>query len=527
MSTINNNTNLVESSIVNGGSEYIDFSFAFNDSSFSDRIIHLEIMNDFIEVHPNADSTRHSERRREDIQKDNDLLSDQPDVDDCALHEPQDVEADAMVEVFTAGDEAANLHLDYSAVVKVKTVYVNSAILAVKSSYFYKLFSNGMRESPQKHVPLRIFASEEAPFMELLEFMYNKPLNITSLPRLLDVLLAADKFEVATCKRYCSQVLLNTPMTPESAVLYLELPYTILMDDDVRPLAVAAKNYLIARYKDVTKHQEELMGLPLAGVMVLLSSDELQVASEDEVYDFVLKWAQTQYPRLEERSEILRAKLIPFIRFRYMTCHKLKMVQTCNYFDHKFASKLVFEALYFKAESPHRQRILTAESASTNRLFIERAYKYRPVKVVEFEVPYQQCVVYLDLKQEECANMFPFGRIYSQAFHLGSQRFFLSAHCNMDQQSFYHCFDLFLGMLEKGSASCNVDFEFSVRSKPTLEYIRKYKDNCLLSGESAVGSRNFFATPWTSFMAEDSLFFINGVLHLRAELTIRNKLDLQ
>ncbi|CAL5194980.1 unnamed protein product [Lathyrus oleraceus] len=104
MSTINNNTNLVESSIVNGGSEYIDFSFAFNDSSFSDRIIHLEIMNDFIEVHPNADSTRHSERRREDIQKDNvDSLSDQPDVNDCALHEPQDVEADAMVEVFTAG----------------------------------------------------------------------------------------------------------------------------------------------------------------------------------------------------------------------------------------------------------------------------------------------------------------------------------------------------------------------------------------------------------------------------------------
>lgn len=57
------------------------------------------------------------------------------------------------------------------------------------------------------------------------------------------------------------------------------------------------------------------MGLPLAGVLALLSSDELQVESEDAVYDFVLKWAQTQYPRLEERREILRAKLIPYIRF--------------------------------------------------------------------------------------------------------------------------------------------------------------------------------------------------------------------
>lgn len=90
--------------------------------------------------------------------------------------------------------------------------------------------------------------------MELLEFMYDKPLNTTSLPRLLDVLIAADKFEVATCKRYCSQILLSTPMTQESAVLYLELPCSVLMDDVVRPLAVAAKKYLVARYKDVTKY---------------------------------------------------------------------------------------------------------------------------------------------------------------------------------------------------------------------------------------------------------------------------------
>ncbi|CAL5194981.1 unnamed protein product [Lathyrus oleraceus] len=536
---INNNNDSVESSILinsdgsrNGGSEYVDFSFAFNDSSFSDRIIHLEIMNDFIEVCPNVETSSTSAewtscngRRREDIHKDNDLLSDQPAVDNCAQCEPHDAEADAMVEASTAGDEAVNLHMDYSAVVKVKTVYVNSAILAAKSPYFYKLFSNGMRESQQKHVTLRIFASEEDPFMELLEFMYNKPLNTTSLPRLLDVLIAADKFEVATCKIYCSQVLQKTPMTPESAVLYLELPYTVLMDDDVRPLAVEAKKYLIARYKDVTKHQEELMGLPLAGVMVLLSSDELQVTSEDEVYDFVLKWAQTQYPRLEERIEILRAKLIRLIRFPYLTCGKLKMIQTCSDLDHEFTSKLVFDALYFKAEAPHRQRILAAESSSSNRLFIERSYKYRPVKVVEFERPHQQGVVYLDLKREECANLFPSGCVYSQDFHIGSQGFILSAHCNMDKQSFYHCFDLFLGMLEKPYASCCVGYEFAVRSRPTLEYISKYKGDYILTGGSGVGYRNFFGTPWTSFMAEDSVFFINGILHLRVELTIKNQLD--
>ncbi|MCI08996.1 kelch-like protein, partial [Trifolium medium] len=51
--------------------------------------------------------------------------------------------------------------------------------------------------------------------------------------------------------------------------------------------------------------QEEVMNLPLAGIEAILSSDDLQVASEDAVYDFVLKWARHQYSNLEERREVL------------------------------------------------------------------------------------------------------------------------------------------------------------------------------------------------------------------------------
>ncbi|CAJ2631365.1 unnamed protein product [Trifolium pratense] len=515
-----------------------DFAFAFNDSNFSDRILQIEVINDPIQPSSNADGcstvadwANDRKRRREDIKNENDLLPDQPDLIDFAPREPQDEEADAMLEESPSGDEAstvddANLQMDCSTVVKVKTLHISSPILAAKSPFFYKLFSNGMRESEQRHVTLRIAASE-APLMELLNFMYSNSLSVSSPPALLDVLMAADKFEVASCMRYCSRVLRNIPMTPESALLYLDLPSSVLMADAVQPLTDAAKQYLASRYKDVTKHQEELMGLPLAGVEAILSSDELQVASEDAVYDFVLRWARTQYPKLEERREVLGLKLARFIRFPYMTCRKLKKVLTCNDFDHEIASKLVTEALFFKAEAPHRQQILAAESASSSRLFVERSYKYRPVKVVEFELPRQQCVVYLDLKREECANLFPSGRVYSQAFHLGGQGFFLSAHCNMDQQSSFHCFGLFLGMQEKGSVSFAVDYEFAARSRPTEEYVSKYKGNYTFTGGKAVGYRNLFATPWTSFMAEDSLYFINGVLHLRAELTIRNRLDVQ
>ncbi|GLU05908.1 hypothetical protein SLE2022_229810 [Rubroshorea leprosula] len=533
-----------------------DFGFAFNDSNFSDRVLRIEIIADLPESKSDSDAcssiadwARNRKRRREDIKKENgvDVVQQQeqvlncniPDTEDGVAYENQDEEAMAMIEEppsddgfnlnQTADDDDDDGHvhfssrnMDCSTVLRVRNIHISSPILAAKSPFFYKLFSNGMRESEQRHVILRIHASEEAALLDLLHFMYSNALSTTTPTALLDVLMAADKFEVASCMRYCSRLLRNLPMTLDSALLYLDLPSSVLMADAVQALTDAAKQFLAARYKDITKFPEEVLSLPLAGIEAVLSSDDLQVASEDAVYDFVLKWARNHYPKLEERREVLASRLGRLIRFPYMTCRKLKKVLICNDFEPELASKVVLEALFFKAETPYRQRTLAAEEANaTCRRFVERAYKYRPVKVVEFELPRQQCVVYLDLKREECSHLFPAGRVYSQAFHLGGQGFFLSAHCNMDQQSSFHCFGLFLGMQEKGSVSFAVDYEFAARTKPNEEYMSKYKGNYTFTGGKAVGYRNLFAIPWTAFMADDSAYFIKGILHLRAELTIR------
>jgi hypothetical protein len=272
----------------------------------------------------------------------------------------------------------------------------------------------------------------------------------------------------------------------------------------------------------LARFQDELLNLPLAGIEAVLSCDDLQVCSEDSIYDFVLKWARIHYPKLEDRREILTSHLCHLIRFPYMTCQKLKKVLACNDFDPEVASKVVLGALLFKAEAPYRQRSLAAkEDSATRHQFVERAYKSRPVKVLQFELPCQHCIVYLDLKREECARLFPASQLCSHVFYLSGQGFFLSAHCNMDQNTF-HCFGLFLGMQEKGSISCAaVDSEFSARSKPTEKFVSKYKGNFTLTGGKPVWCRNLFGMTWTEFMAEDNPYFINGVVHLRAVLTIR------
>ncbi|KAL6325469.1 hypothetical protein AAG906_023314 [Vitis piasezkii] len=288
-----------------------DFGCAFNDINFSDWIRGLK-------------------RRREDIKKENgaDIVTcpeeqilncNQPDVDDVVACENDDKEAVAMIEESASGNEAevgnnSAWNMDCSTVVRIKTLHISSLILAAKSPFFYKLFSNEMRESEQRRVTLRINASEEAALMELLNFMYSNTLSTITAPGSLDVPMAADKFEVVSRMRLCSRLLRNLPMIPESALLCLELPSSALMAEAVQPLTDAAKQYLASRYKDTTKFQEEAMALPLVGIEAVLSSDDLQVASEDAVYDFVLKWARARYPKLEERHEILGTRLGRFIQ---------------------------------------------------------------------------------------------------------------------------------------------------------------------------------------------------------------------
>ncbi|KAM1584967.1 hypothetical protein ACFX1Z_037891 [Malus domestica] len=533
-----------------GGSdkEVQDFAFAFNDRNFSDRVLVIEIVPDSPEAKLDvvgcstvSDWARNRKRRRAEIKRDSAediavhreelvLNCNMPDTEDNTVFDNQDEEAAAMNEFPSAvgvnlenfvGDDLA-WNLDCHTVIKVRTLHVSSPILAARSPFFYKLFSNGMRESEQRQVSLRIHESEEAPLLEVLNFMYSNTLSVMTPTGLLDVFKVADKFEVASCMRDCSRSLQKLPMTRESALLYLGLPSSILIADAVQPLTDAAKQFLAERYKEITKFQDEVLSLPLAGIEAVLSSNDLQVASEDSIYDFVLKWARTNYPKLEERREILGQRLGRLIRFPQMSCRKLKKVLTCSDFDPGLATKIVLEALFYKSETQHRQRTLAAaDSNAAYRRFVDRSYKYRPVKLVEFVEPRLQCSVFLDLKWEECARLFPAGRVYSQPFFLGGQGFFLSAHCNLDQQSLFHCFGLFLGMQEKGSASFTVDYEFSARSKPGEEFLTKFKGNYTFTGGKAVGYRNLLGIPWTAFMADDSIYFLNSVLHLKAELTIK------
>ncbi|XP_011629420.1 BTB/POZ domain-containing protein POB1-like [Amborella trichopoda] len=289
---------------------------------------------------------------------------------------------------------------DCSPVLRVRKLHINSTILASRNPYFYKLFLNGMPESEQRDVKLRISASEffdcvvmetDKVLLSILNiylFTYFGMISTNDLALLLDLLVVADKFEVASCVHHCSKLLGSLPMTRECAIKYLEHPYRMI--DAIRPLVVVSKQYLAKQYQDLFESHDELMALPLSAIEAVLSSYELHVGLGDVVFDLALEWAHAKYPNFEERREILGSHIVPAICFSSMSTHKQKVVLECE-----------------DIELVAREFIVKAEEAELRHCVANCAYKRPPLKVIQLAENPAKCLVFMDLQREECAALFP------------------------------------------------------------------------------------------------------------------------
>ncbi|KQK12307.1 hypothetical protein BRADI_1g02840v3 [Brachypodium distachyon] len=467
------------------------FDFAFNSERFSDRLLRIEVVaSDDIAEGFLPDCTRHRKDKGDKRQR----IASSPTMADTP-------------------------------VLRVKTLHINSAILAARSSFFLKLFSNGMKESDQTQTTIRISDSEENAFMELLSFMYSGKLMTTEPSLLLDILMSADKFEVPSCMRHCSQLLISLPMTTESALLYLEHRCSISMTAEVQLVIGAAKQFLANKFRDFDEFYDEAMKIPLAGIEVIFSNNDLHVHSEDDVYNFLLRWARAQYPESEERRKILSSRLLPLVRFSHMPGLALQEILMCTDtdIDHDQITKLVTEVLLQKGYPAQLEGALGAPA-----MVAERAYASKPMKMVAFDQPCRQVIVYWDLTFQECSRLFPSGEIYSHRFYLAGQEFCLVAACESDEENESHGFCIYLGISNKpeGSPDMTVDFEFSASKRSPRKFDDGSCSQHTFTDDPECAFKGLFCTPWLAFIADDSLF-IDGVLHMRSDLAVVEQPQLQ
>ncbi|KAH9303654.1 hypothetical protein KI387_008058, partial [Taxus chinensis] len=352
-------------------------------------------------------------------------------------------------------------------------------------------------------------------FMDLLEFIYIGTLKAETASALLDVLIVANKFEVPSCLHHCINAL-NPPVTVETAVLSLGLPSNIRMVEAVKPLINAAKGFLTQNFK---KMREFEGNLPLTILEEILSKDELRVRSEDVLYDFVMDWSRKHYADEIERKKVLNNKLVHLIRFPYLSKEKLKEIYFTKDFDSVNALKRIMEALIFKREPSQTMKSYISEDINHPEMFCERSYINKPVTTVEFDAPHKECIIFWDIKKDDCLSLHSKGSLCSQVILCGNQLFLLKAYAPKDDEGLPVSFGLCLQMASKDDIT--IKYIFSARLKLSCNFFERSSGTARLRHKEMVGEPNLFSMEWSQFICDNQLHFIDNFLHLRVTLILR------
>uniref|UniRef100_A0A453LLT5 BACK domain-containing protein n=1 Tax=Aegilops tauschii subsp. strangulata TaxID=200361 RepID=A0A453LLT5_AEGTS len=113
------------------------------------------------------------------------------------------------------------------------------------------------------------------------------------------------------------------------------------------------------------------------------------------------------------------------------------------------------------------------------------------------------------VKREQCRSLPTLGPIFSWEEYV----FALSVH-------WVGHLGLYIEMEENKGPTRTVHFEFQAKTKPLLQFVTWHKGTFAAGCEGAVCSMELLGIPWSGFIADDSPFFIDDMLHLRVKLKI-------
>ncbi|KAK1264758.1 BTB/POZ domain-containing protein [Acorus gramineus] len=161
---------------------------------------------------------------------------------------------------------------------------------------------------------------------------------------------------------------------------------------------------------------------------------------------------------------------------------------------------------------------------STDRRYTMRAYKSKPVKVIDIQLPKPYCIVYFALEKEECASLYPDGSIYSESFYLGGNAFYFRVDYKKFMEAFPQNCNIYL-YLEPEDAfdPIEVECDYAMRGRAEGRFVEERRviiPFCSSSGVR-IGSHGLYGFKWSSFIEENNMYFVDGMLQLKVELTLQ------
>lgn len=174
-------------------------------------------------------------------------------------------------------------------------------ILADASPFFEKLLSTDMRESKEGVVRLQMLT--ESVLGDILQFTYTGCVQISDEDRAYDLIAMADYLFLPQLKSLAGDVL-TRDINCSNCVSRYHFGETYQCEE----LIAATKNFIFANFSTLAK-THEFLNMSSNEVEKWISSDEINVSAEENVFEFILAWI--------DHNEVDRKKYF-FTLFRHV-----------------------------------------------------------------------------------------------------------------------------------------------------------------------------------------------------------------
>ena len=156
-------------------------------------------------------------------------------------------------------------------------------VLCAGSPFFYNALNSDMKEKKERVI--RLENTSKAVMEELLEYLYTGHVDVTQR-NALDLLEIADFFVIPSLKAASNKFIARTLSSSNCLMAYysaLKYNYT--------ELQIEATDFICENFMSVVE-QEDFLNLSMEEVKEWISSDEIRVRGEEDVFQVIVKWLE-------------------------------------------------------------------------------------------------------------------------------------------------------------------------------------------------------------------------------------------
>ena len=172
------------------------------------------------------------------------------------------------------------------------SMHVSTGIVGGQSEMLKTMLCNGrMLESVDRSQPVVIKVKDEADAKvheAMIRFFYTGELPTTATA-LFELVQVGNHYLAHGLVDECHRQLQDR-MTEEVAMQVLDFGERVQLSPALQRVVDLARTWIATQYRDVDKHMDKLLAMPPHRLCHVLSSDRLNVQSENEVFEFVCKW---------------------------------------------------------------------------------------------------------------------------------------------------------------------------------------------------------------------------------------------